>query len=138
VKREFAMLKSQFVIICGPSCNWQMGTMNNIILACIIFHDMIVQDEQDTCNIDVNDDYIDEEISNIGVSHGAHLYFVAYLQTSRYMHTKGVHQHFKQTWCSIFENISVTIMMKFNFCCSMSMFKFFMINFIYYHKFKLY
>ena len=94
VEKAFDVLKSQFTIICGPSRNWQMGTMKNIILICIILNNMIVEDEWDTYNDNVNIDYnyIFEEISNIDVSHGAHSNFVAYLQTRRYMHTRGVHQ----------------------------------------------
>jgi len=81
MERALSVLKSRFWIICGPSCNWQIGTMKNIILICIILHNMIVENERDTYNgnIDVDYDHIGEEISNIDVSHSVHLDFVAYL-----------------------------------------------------------
>ena len=45
VERVFCVLKSWFVIICSPSCDWNMDTMNDIMLACIILHNMIVENE---------------------------------------------------------------------------------------------
>ena len=57
VERTFGVLKFGFAIICGPLCNWQMGTMKNIILTCIILHNMIIEDERDTYNDNVNVDY---------------------------------------------------------------------------------
>jgi len=46
-------------------------------------HDLIVEDEQDTYhgNVDVNYNYIDEEISNMDISGGVPLDFATYLQT---------------------------------------------------------
>jgi len=43
VERAFGELKSRFTIIYGPSHNWQMSTMKNIIFAYIILHNMIVE-----------------------------------------------------------------------------------------------
>lgn len=88
------MLKSQFVIICGPSCNWHMGIMKNIISTYIILDHMIVKDEWNRYNgnIDVDYDHVNDEISNSGVSCGAPLNFATYLHTRHYMYTRGVHQ----------------------------------------------
>ena len=70
MERAFGVLKSCFTIICGSSYNWHIDTMKNIILACIILHNMIVEDEHDTYNDNIDADYnhIDEEISNINLS----------------------------------------------------------------------
>ena len=75
VERAFGVLKSHFAIICGPSRNWQTGTMKNIILACIILNNMIVEDEWDMYNgnFDVDYDHIDKDISNIDVSQRQHI-----------------------------------------------------------------
>jgi len=57
--------------------------MKNIMLACIILHNIIVEDEWNTYNgnVDVDYNHISKKIPNIGVSRGTHLGFVAYLQT---------------------------------------------------------
>jgi len=93
VEKAFDVLKSRFAIICGPSHNWNIDAMKNIILTCIILHNMIVEDERDTYNdnVDVDYDHVDEEISNISVSCGVHSNFATYLQTKHYMHTRRVH-----------------------------------------------
>ena len=71
--------------------------MKNIILTCIIFYNMIVENKQNMCsgNVDVDYDHIENEISNIDISWDDHPDFAAYLQTRCYMHTRGVHQQFQ-------------------------------------------
>jgi len=94
VERSFGVLKSWFVIICGPLHNWQTSIMKNIILTCIILYDMIGENERDTYNgnIDIDNDHISEKISNIDVSHDIHSDFIAYMQIKHYMHTREIHQ----------------------------------------------
>jgi len=90
VERAFSVLKSQFTIMCGSLRVWNIDT----ILACIILHNIIVEDERDTfnSNVDVDYDHIKNDISNIEVSRGAPPDFATYLQTRRVMHTRGIHQ----------------------------------------------
>ena len=45
VERVFDVLKSRFTIICRSSCAGNTDTMNDIMLACIILHNMIVEYE---------------------------------------------------------------------------------------------
>ena len=67
-----------------------MDTMKDIMLACTILHNMIVEDEWDTFsgNVDVEYDHIVNDISNVEVSHDAPLNFTTYLQTRQ------IHQQF--------------------------------------------
>jgi len=55
---------------------------------------MIVEDEQDTFNgnVDVDYDHVENDISNVEVSHGIPPDFATYLETRRVMHTRGIHQ----------------------------------------------
>ena len=57
MEQAFGVLKSQFAIICGSSRAWNMDTMKDIMLTCIILHNMIVEDEQDTFSNNVDVDY---------------------------------------------------------------------------------
>jgi len=43
VERAFGVFQSRFTIICGPSRFLDAYTMKNIIYACIILHNMIVE-----------------------------------------------------------------------------------------------
>ena len=45
VEQTFSVLKSRFIIICGPSRAWNMDTMKDIMMTCIILYNMIVVDE---------------------------------------------------------------------------------------------
>ena len=48
VERAFGVLQSRFAIIRGPSRFWDKGDLAKIMRACIILHNMIVEDERDT------------------------------------------------------------------------------------------
>ena len=55
---------------------------------------MILEDERETFNdnVDVDYDHVDNDISNVGVSHGIPPDFTTYLQTRQAMYTRGIHQ----------------------------------------------
>jgi len=46
VERAFGVLQSRFAIIRGLACAWRMETLKHINYACIILHNMIVEDER--------------------------------------------------------------------------------------------
>ncbi|XP_010687133.1 uncharacterized protein LOC104901279 [Beta vulgaris subsp. vulgaris] len=48
VERAFGVLQSRFAIVRKPSLAWDEEILNDIMLSCIIMHNMIVEDEQDT------------------------------------------------------------------------------------------
>lgn len=54
VERAFGVLQSCFAIIRGPARIWDQETLGNIMLACIIMHNMIIEDER---YIDVDYNY---------------------------------------------------------------------------------
>jgi hypothetical protein len=41
------VLQARFAIVCGPARLYQPETLKEIMMACIILHNMIVEDEQD-------------------------------------------------------------------------------------------
>ncbi|XP_020266360.1 uncharacterized protein LOC109841833 [Asparagus officinalis] len=47
VERAFGVLQSRFAIIKGPACFWDKRTLHDIMTACIIMHNMIVEDKRD-------------------------------------------------------------------------------------------
>ena len=47
VERAFGVLQSQFAIIHGPARLWDEESLENIMRACIIMYNMIVEDERE-------------------------------------------------------------------------------------------
>ena len=46
VERVFGVLQARFEIPKNPVRQWYLGTIEDIMLACIILHNMIIEDEQ--------------------------------------------------------------------------------------------
>ena len=72
VEWVFGVLQSRFIIIRGPAGFWDVGKMKNIIYACIILHNMIVDDECDTYQNNIDYDSVGNNTSTFEVSLGAH------------------------------------------------------------------
>ena len=138
MERVFGVLKSRFVIICDPSHVWNMDTMKDIILACIILNNMIVEDEQDIFNNNVNVGYnhVNNDISNVEVFRDVLHDLATYLQTRRIMYTREIHQ---QLQVDLVEYINVTIItiMKFNFSLTLMCCIFLLSNLCIFHLFNI-
>jgi hypothetical protein len=67
VEWAFGMLQSRFVIVRGPVQYWNKKTLANIMKACIIMHNMIIEDEG---VMNLGFDHEREVNSFISVSHG--------------------------------------------------------------------
>ena len=46
VERAFGVLQSRFAIVRGPARFWDKDTLREIMTACVIMHNMIIEDEQ--------------------------------------------------------------------------------------------
>jgi hypothetical protein len=47
IERAFSVLQARFAIVLGPARFWDKKTLNNIMMACVILHNMIIEDERD-------------------------------------------------------------------------------------------
>jgi hypothetical protein len=68
VERAFGVLQSRFAIVRGLAHLWDEDTLGDIMMACIIMHNMIVEDKRDEYigEYDCNYDDMEEEVA---VSH---------------------------------------------------------------------
>ena len=125
VERAFGVLKSWFAIIYGQLHACNMDKMKDTMLACIILHNKIVENERDTLsgNVDVDYDNVDNDISSVEVSRGAPLTLMHTCKQDALCIQEELINNFKQTWLSIFGNVTVATIMKFDFslelmCCT--------------------
>ena len=74
------MLQARFAIVCGPARFFFPETLQNIMKACIILHNMIIEDERDENElVDFNYEQLDET-PQIQVSREQTNEFTAFIQ----------------------------------------------------------
>ncbi|XP_050365512.1 uncharacterized protein LOC126784055 [Argentina anserina] len=72
VERAFGILQARFIIVRQPARGWERDSLLTIMLACIILHNMIVEDERDDYYNGESDD--DEPNSNMSRRARAKIY----------------------------------------------------------------
>jgi hypothetical protein len=72
VERAFGVLQARFAIVRGPARFWDVATLRNIMKACIIMHNMIIEDERDASHLEPPYEKSDAEtkgwVSHVGTS----------------------------------------------------------------------
>ena len=68
VEWAFGVLQSRFAIVRGPARLWDEESLGNIMRACIIMHNMIVEDERDEYTDEYDCDY-DDMGEKVTISH---------------------------------------------------------------------
>ncbi|XP_047326687.1 uncharacterized protein LOC124930380 [Impatiens glandulifera] len=65
VERAFGVLQTRFAIIRKPSLAWNRDVISKIMMACIIMHNMIVEDERDTYDgYDNSQEFVEDNSAN--------------------------------------------------------------------------
>ncbi|XP_062224506.1 uncharacterized protein LOC133923068 [Phragmites australis] len=61
VECAFGVLQSRFAIIREPARVWDQSTVHNIMTACVIMHNMIIEDEKGSTDVEEVYDYMGEK-----------------------------------------------------------------------------
>ena len=91
VERAFGVLQARFAIIRGPGRNMDKGELGMIMKACVILHNMIVEDERDSYDLAFDYDDVDGNTSQSNVQHDHHPCYTAYLRRLAEIHDPAVH-----------------------------------------------
>jgi hypothetical protein len=104
VEQAFGVLQSRFAIIRGPARAWHMETLKYTIYACIILHNMIVEDKRHTYggDFDYSYDNVDNNIATAETFNGPHPNLATRLQRRANIRERRVH---RQLQTDLVENI---------------------------------
>jgi len=80
IKRAFGVLQSRFSIVCGPARSMDRAELGMIIKACIILHNMIVEDKRDSYDLAFEYEDVEGSISEPIVRRDHHPCYAAYLR----------------------------------------------------------
>ncbi|CAH9126923.1 unnamed protein product [Cuscuta epithymum] len=89
VERAFGVLQSRFAIIAGPSRFWEKKVLHDIMSACIIMHNMIIENERDI-HAPV-EDVRDTPVPDIEVAVDEAARFTQFLSRHNQIHDKDAH-----------------------------------------------
>jgi hypothetical protein len=94
VERAFGVLQSRFAIVRGPARFWDPETLAKIMRACIIMHNMIVEDEGFV--VDPNE-RIEDGGDNVEPQHGhAHRTLEEFIEAHKEIRSKATHVQLKE------------------------------------------
>jgi len=96
VECAFGVLQAHFAILRNPGRMWQSETLSQIMYACIILHNMIVEDERDSYGARKDFDYDQENTAPmIQYQQGAINEFARMLEINTAIHDRSTHRHLK-------------------------------------------
>ena len=91
VERAFGVLQARFAIIRGPARNMDKGELGMIMKACIILHNMIVEDERDLYDLSIDYDDVEGNTPQPNVERNHHPCYAAYLRRVAQVHNPDLH-----------------------------------------------
>ena len=97
VERAFGVLQSRFTIVRRPARSWSRATIGNIMKACIILHNMIVEDEKEmvTTSLDLNETPGTSIVLPLEINNGPDPCFTNVLQRNAAIRARPTHTQLK-------------------------------------------
>ena len=96
VERAFGVLQSRFAIVRGPSRNWHANTMQHIMYACIIMHNMIVEDERSGYNGNFDYEQVSDNSPTAEIVHGPLPDFATLLERIAHVRERSIHRRLQE------------------------------------------
>ena len=91
VERAFGVLQSRFAIVCGPARLMDKTEIGIIMRACVILHNMIVEDERDNYELAFDYDVVDGSVLEAIVNQDHHPCYETYIQRSCQIRNSNTH-----------------------------------------------
>src|SRR6266540_6085467 len=91
VERAFGVLQARFAIVRGPARFWDEATLRDIMMACIIMHNMIIEDERGADRLEVPYEKSDAETADV-VSREGTSNFSAFVQKHHEIEDRHMHR----------------------------------------------
>jgi hypothetical protein len=96
VERAFGILQARFSVIRNPALYWDIETLGNVMIACIILHNMIVEDERDTYGSTVRPEHYEQTDATPFIpNYGRHAYLATYGANWREVRDRSLHDRLK-------------------------------------------
>jgi hypothetical protein len=95
VERAFGILQARFAIVRGSARFWDEATLRDIMMACIIMHNMITEDERDADRLEVPYDKSDAETTGV-VSREGTSNFLAFVQKHHEIQNRHMHRQLQE------------------------------------------
>ncbi|XP_028075495.1 uncharacterized protein LOC114277752 [Camellia sinensis] len=93
VERAFGVLQARFAIVRRPACFWNTKMLKYIMKACIILHNMIIEDERDDNGVkDFNYDQIDDS-PHVTVLQERTIELMEFIQCHHNIRDRQTHSH---------------------------------------------
>ncbi|XP_052137304.1 uncharacterized protein LOC127755649 [Oryza glaberrima] len=96
VECAFGILKARFKVVATPTNLWKQAEISNIMTACIIMHNMIVEDEGHLGPLNVHEFEDDYEIEPPEHTIGTPVPMAVLIERDLAIHNRGMHNHLKQ------------------------------------------
>ena len=91
VERAFGVLQARFAIVCGPARFFYSEMLQDIMKACVILHNMIIEDERDINEaVEVDYEQIDDN-PTIQLSRANTNEFTKFIETHQYIRDHKIH-----------------------------------------------
>ena len=102
VECAFGILQSWFSILKRPARLYDQGDLQNVMLACIILHNMVIEDEIDKdledITLDLNETPSTETVQEATISQGPNLEMQEVIQRNNIIHDCSTHMQLGWTY----------------------------------------